>query len=79
MAQMNIWLLKSLPGLFKHAAYNDPAAPPDLFSSLAEMIELRCYFSCSRDSTRTLLGEPKPREYLGDRQMKIGKWKMRNK
>lgn len=78
MAQMNIWLLKSLPGLFTHTAYNDPAAPPDLFRSLVAMFELRCYFSSSRDSSEGRFWASRTLGNPGGRQMNIGKWKMQN-
>lgn len=76
MAQMNIWLLKSLPGLFVHTGYDDPSRPADLNRSLLRMFELRCYFSSGRDSSEGRFWASRP---LGtDRQMTIGKWKMRN-
>lgn len=78
MAQMNIWLLKSLPGLFTHTAYDDPLAPPDLSGSLAGMFELRCYFSSSRDSSEGRFWASRTLGSPGDREMTIGKWRMRN-
>ncbi len=78
MGQMNVWLMKSLPGLFMHTAIDDPGKTPDLSKSLPGMFELRCYFSSSRDSSEgrfwasQTLGDP------ADRKMTIGRWKMRN-
>jgi hypothetical protein len=75
MTQMNIWLRKSLPGLFLHTGYDDPSVPVKLPGALSEMFELRCYFSSGRDSSE---GRFWASRTLGDVQMKIGKWKMRN-
>jgi len=75
MAQMNIWLLKSLPRLFLHTSYDDPSVPVNLPGALSEMFELRCYFSSGRDSSE---GRFWASRALGDVQMKIGKWKTRN-
>lgn len=77
MAQMNIWLTKSLPGLFLHTGYDDPSAPPDLFRSLAGMFELRCYFSSSRSSAEGRFWASRTLGILGDSEMRIGKWTMR--
>jgi hypothetical protein len=77
MHQLNIWLLKSLPGLFLHTGYDDPSIPSDFYPAIKEMFELRCSFSVPTTgegrfwATRTL-------GLLGDREMTIGKWKMRN-
>lgn len=78
MVQMNIWLMKSLPGLFLHTGYNDPTVPPDFYSDLKEMFELRCYFSSSRDSSEGRFWAHRNLGPLGDSEMTIGKWKMRN-
>jgi hypothetical protein len=74
MTQMNIWLRKALPQLFLHTGYNDPSVPAELPQALLEMFELRCYFSSERDSSE---GRFWASRSLGDTQMKIGKWKIR--
>lgn len=78
MMQMNIWLLKSLPGLFLHIAYDDPSKPPDMYRDLSKMFEIRCYFSSARDSSEGRFWASRPLGKLGDGEMKIGKWKMGN-
>lgn len=78
MAQMNISLLKSLPGLFLHTGYDDPSIPSDFYSDLRDSFEIRCYFSSGRDTSEGRFWASRPLGALGDRQMNIGKWKMRN-
>jgi hypothetical protein len=75
MSQMNIWLRKALPQLFLHTGYSDSSVPVGLPQELSDMFELRCYFSSGRDSSE---GRFWASRTLGDVQMKIGKWKMRN-
>jgi hypothetical protein len=80
MLQMNIWVQKSLPGLFLHTGYEhgDSSVPPDLDKNLRNMFEIRCYFSSSRDTSEGRFWASRTLGPLGDDQMKIGKWKMRN-
>ena len=75
MTQMNIWLRKALPQLFLHTGYNGASVPVELPQELSEMFELRCYFSSDRDSSE---GRFWASRSLGDAQMKIGEWKMRD-
>ena len=78
MAQMNIWLLKSLHVLFEHTGYDDPSRPPDFYKGLKEMFEIRCYFSSGRDTSEGQFWASRSLGNLGDRQMTIGKWEMSN-
>jgi hypothetical protein len=80
MMQMNIWLLKSLPGLFLHADYDydDPPVAEAFYPNLKEMFELRCYFSSGRDTSEGRFWAHRSLGALGDNEMTIGKWKMRN-
>jgi hypothetical protein len=78
MMQMNIWLLKSLPGVFLHTGYDDPSVPEDFYPGLKEMFELRCYFSSGRDTSEGRFWAHRKLGALGDSEMTIGKWKMRN-
>lgn len=78
MAQMNIWLLKSLHVLFEHTGDVDPSRPPDFYNGLKEMFELRCYFSSGRDTSEGRFWASRSLGNLGDRQMQIGKWEMGN-
>jgi hypothetical protein len=78
MMQMNIWLLKSLPDLFLHTGYDDPSVPVNFYQNLNEMFELRCYFSSGRDSSERQFWAHRKLGSLGDNEMIIGKWKMRN-
>ena len=75
MTQMSIWLGKSLPKLFLHAGIDDPSMPADSNGTLAKMVEPRCCFSSERDSAE---GRFWASRSLTDKEMKIGKWKMRN-
>lgn len=76
MNQMNIWLMKSLPGMFLHVGVDDPSVPPDLYTGLKEMFELRCYFSSSRSTAEGRFWAHRKLGALGDGEMVIGKWKM---
>jgi len=78
MAQMNIWLLKSLHVLFEHTGDVDPARPPDFYTGLREMFELRCYFSSGRDTSEGRFWASRSLGNMGDRKMQIGKWEMSN-
>ena len=78
MNQMNIWLMKSLPGLLLHTGYDDPSVPADFYLNLKEMFELRCYFSSGRDTSEGRFWAHRKLGSLGDNEMTIGKWKMRN-
>jgi hypothetical protein len=75
MSQMTIWLRKALPQLFLHTGYNASSVPVALPQALSAIFELRCYFSSGRDSSE---GRFWASRKLGDAQMKIGKWKMRD-
>jgi hypothetical protein len=75
MTQMSTWLLKSLPKLFLHTGYDDASMPPGTSKALSDMFELRCYFSSERDSSE---GRFWASRRLTDREMTIGKWKMRS-
>jgi len=78
MMQMNIWLLKSMHVLFAHTGYDDPLRPADFYKGAKEMFELRCYFSSSRDTSQGRFWASRSLGNLGDRELKIGKWKMRD-
>jgi hypothetical protein len=78
MGQMNIWLLKSMPGLFLHTAYDGDSLPPDFFKELSAMFEIRCSFAAWGDSSKGRFWATRPLGLLGDRQINIGKWKMSN-
>lgn len=69
--QMRIWLMKSLPDLFLHAGFDDPAVPADTREALGRMIELQCYFSSSRDSAE---GRFWAHMNSMDEKMTVGKW-----
>lgn len=75
MHQMNIWLQKSLPRLFEHIGSEIADRPDDFNSDLINMFEIRCYFSSARSSAE---GRFWAYRKLGDEEMTIGKWKMRN-
>ena len=72
--QMRIWLRKTLPRMFEHVGSEMENRPNDFNSELSEMIEIRCYFS-SRSSAE---GRFWAYRKLDDKEMTIGKWKMRN-
>lgn len=78
--QMNIWLLKSLPRLFLHAEYDykDPLVSPDFCANLTDMFVIRCYFSSARSTGEGRFWAHRKLGALGDSEMTIGKWKMRN-
>ena len=78
MMQMNIWLLKSLPGLFLHAGQEATSTPPNFNSELLAMFEIRCRFSSRQDSSVGRFWASRTLGSLGDRQMRVGKWKMLN-
>lgn len=78
MSQMNIWLMKSLPGLFLHVGDDDPSLPADFYQKLRNMFELRCYFSSAQDSSEGRFWASRTLGTLGDDEMTIGKWPMRN-
>jgi hypothetical protein len=78
MSQMNIWLLKSLPGLFLHVGHDDPSLSADFYQNIRNMFELRCYFSSAQDSSEGRFWASRTLGTLGDSEMTIGKWPMRN-
>lgn len=78
MAQMNIWLLKSMHELFEHTPSVDSSRPSGFYSGLRDMFELRCYFSSGRDTSEGRFWASRSLGDLGDRQMQIGKWEMSN-
>ncbi len=78
LAQMNIWLLKSIHVLFAHVGYDDPTRPPNFYADASKMFELRCYFSSSRDTSIGRFWASRNLGGLGDHEMTIGKWEMSN-
>jgi len=74
MTQMNIWLVKSLPGLFLHRGYEDPSVPPLFSKGLRDMFELRCYFSSSHDSSQGRFWASRKVSPDGGGEMQIGQW-----
>jgi hypothetical protein len=70
-AQMRIWLMKSLPDLFLHTGFGDPAVPADAREAMKKMVEMKCYFSSDRDSSE---GRFWASQKLTDAEMTIGKW-----
>lgn len=78
MSQMNIWLLKSLHRMFSHVGYEDPSRPADFYSGLKELFEIRCHFSSGRDTSEGRFWAYRKLGSLGDDEMTIGKWRMRN-
>ena len=51
LAQMNIWLLKSLPGLFLNTENDNQSRPPNFNTVLTKMFELHCHFSSGQDTS----------------------------
>jgi len=78
MSQMNIWLVKSLHRMFPHVGYEDPSMPADFYVGLKDMFEIRCYFSSGRDTSEGRFWAHRKLGSLGDNEMTIGKWRMRN-
>lgn len=78
MMQMNIWLLKSMHVLFAHVGYDDQSRPSDFYAGANDLFEIRCHFSSSRDTSQGRFWASRRLGNLGDREMTIGKWKMRN-
>lgn len=78
MSQMNISLMKSLPNLFLHVGYEDSSVPADFYTGLKEMFEIRCYFSSGKSTAEGRFWAHRKLGSLGDSDMTIGKWKMRN-
>ena len=74
MGQMNIWLMKSLPGLFQHAGHELAPLPDGVYESLVDMFVIRCYFSSSRDTSEGRFWAYRKLGNLGERSMTIGKW-----
>ena len=78
MSQMSIWLLKSLHRVFPHVEYEVPSMPADFYSGLKELFEIRCYFSSARDTSEGRFWAHRKLGSLGDSEMTIGKWRLRN-
>lgn len=80
MAQMNIWLQKTLPDLFLHAGYEygDPTVPSDIYEQIRNMFEIRCTFFSPQSTAEGRFWASRTLGPLGDDQMKIGKWRMSN-
>lgn len=78
MSQMNIWLMKSLSSMFGHVGHEDPSMPADFSSGLKDLFEIRCYFSSGRDTSEGRFWAHRKLGSLGDNEMTIGEWRMRN-
>ena len=75
IGQMHIWLRKSVPRLFEHVGRATENRPDGFVSDLTNMFEIRCYVSSARSSAE---GRFWAYRRLGDDEMTIGRWKLRN-
>lgn len=72
MEQISIWILKSLPGMFLHAGFdNTVAAATRPYDAVADLFEISCYVSARHDSS---VGRFWARRTLRDPELKIGPW-----
>jgi hypothetical protein len=74
MGQMNIWLLKSLPGLFLHSGGGSADVPNDVMNALPDMFELRCRFSSEQSSSEGRFWARRTLGALGSYEMQVGPW-----
>jgi hypothetical protein len=74
LQQLRIVVVKSLPQLFQHNGFDSPTELTNLFHSLVNMFELRCYVS-GHDSS---VGRFWATQSLDAEEMTIGAWEKSN-